>query len=52
MEKQNWDEYLKAVFGDHLTEKDLEKIFLANPADAFAIYQYFTSARLVESAYK
>ena len=39
MEKQNWDEYLKAVFGDHLTEKDLEKIFLANPADAFAIYQ-------------
>ena len=39
MEKQNWDEYLKAVFGDNLTEKDLEKMFLANPADAFAIYQ-------------
>ena len=39
MEKQNWDEYLRAVFGDHLTEKDLERIFLANPADTFAIYQ-------------
>lgn len=39
MEKQNWDEYLKAVFGDNLTEKDLEKMFLANPADAFTIYQ-------------
>ena len=39
MEKQNWDEYLKAVFDDNLTEKDLEKMFLANPADAFTIYQ-------------
>lgn len=39
MEKQNWDEYLRTVFGDHLTENDLEKMFLANPADAFAIYQ-------------
>ena len=39
MEKQNWDEYLRTVFGDNLTENDLEKMFLANPADAFAIYQ-------------
>ena len=39
MEKQKWDEYLKAVFGEHLSERDLEKMFLANPADAFAIYQ-------------
>lgn len=37
--KPHWDEYLKAVFGDSLCEKDLEKMFLANPADAFAIYQ-------------
>ena len=39
MENKNWDEYLKAVFGDKLTDTDLEKMFLANPADAFAIYQ-------------
>lgn len=39
MKKQNWDEYLKAAFGDSLTEKDLEKMFLANSTDAFAIYQ-------------
>ena len=39
MEKQNWNEYLRTVFGDNLTENDLEKMFLANPADAFAIYQ-------------
>lgn len=39
MEYKNWDEYLKAVFGDKLTDTDLEKMFLANPADAFAIYQ-------------
>lgn len=39
MENRNWDEYLKAVFGDKLTEKDMEKMFLANPTDAFAIYQ-------------
>lgn len=39
MENKNWTEYLKAVFGDKLTDADLEKMFLANPADAFAIYQ-------------
>lgn len=39
MENKNWDEYLKAVFGDKLTDTDLEKMFLANPADTFAIYQ-------------
>lgn len=39
MENKNWAEYLKAVFGDKLTDTDLEKMFLANPADAFAIYQ-------------
>ena len=39
MENENWKEYLSAVFGDKLSEKDLEKMFLVNPADAFAIYQ-------------
>lgn len=39
MENDNWKEYLHAVFGDKISEKDLEKMFLANPADAFAIYQ-------------
>ena len=39
MEKQNWYEYLRTVFGDNLTEKELEKMFLTNPADAFVIYQ-------------
>lgn len=39
MENDNWKEYLHAVFGDEVKETDLEKMFLANPADAFAIYQ-------------
>lgn len=39
MPEERWQEYLKNMYGDKLTEKDLEKIFLANPADAFAIYQ-------------
>lgn len=39
MSEERWQEYLKAVYGEDLTEKDLEKIFLANPSDAFAIYQ-------------
>ena len=39
MSEERWQEYLKTVYGDQLTEKDLEKMFLANPADAFAIYQ-------------
>ena len=39
MENENWKEYLKAVFGDKISERDMEKMFLANPADAFAIYQ-------------
>lgn len=39
MENDNWKEYLNAVFGDKVRETDLEKMFLANPADAFAIYQ-------------
>ena len=39
MPEERWQEYIKNVFGNNLTEKDLEKMFLANPADAFAIYQ-------------
>lgn len=39
MSEERWQEYLINVFGDKLTDKDLEKMFLANPADAFAIYQ-------------
>ena len=39
MANENWKEYLNAVFGDKISERDLEKMFLANPADAFAIYQ-------------
>ena len=39
MKKQNRDEYLKAAFGDSLTEKDLEKMFFANSTDSFAFYQ-------------
>ena len=39
MANENWKEYLKAVFGDKISERDMEKMFLANPADAFAIYQ-------------
>ena len=39
MENDNWKEYLNAVFGDKVRETDLEKMFLANPADAFDIYQ-------------
>lgn len=39
MSEERWQEYLKTVYGDQLTEKDLEKMFLANSADAFAIYQ-------------
>lgn len=39
MSEERWQEYIKSVYGDKLTEKDLEKMFLANPADAFIIYQ-------------
>ena len=39
MPEKRWQEYIKNVYGDKLTEKDLEKMFLVNPADAFAIYQ-------------
>ena len=39
MPEERWQEYIKSVYGDKLTEKDLEKMFLANPADAFTIYQ-------------
>ena len=28
MVKQNWDKYLKAVFGDNLTEKELVKMLV------------------------
>lgn len=30
---------MKLVYNDNLTEKDMERLFLVNPADAFAIYQ-------------
>ena len=39
MENEQWKEYLTAVFGGKMTDAELEKVFLANPADAFAIYQ-------------
>lgn len=39
MSEERWREYLKLVYGDTLTEKDMERMFLVNPADAFAIYQ-------------
>ena len=39
MSEERWREYLKLVYSDTLTEKDMERMFLANPADAFAIYQ-------------
>lgn len=39
MSEERWQEYMKTVYGEKLTEKDWEKIFLANPSDAFAIYQ-------------
>lgn len=39
MSEERWHEYLKLVYSDTLTEKDLERMFLINPADAFAIYQ-------------
>ena len=39
MENDNWKEYLNAVFGNKVRETDLEMMFLANPADAFVIYQ-------------
>lgn len=39
MENKQWKEYLTAVFGSNMTDAELEKVFLANPADAFAIYQ-------------
>lgn len=39
MSEERRQEYLENVFGEKLTEKDLEKMFLANPVDAFAIYQ-------------
>ena len=39
MSEERWQEYLKTAYGEKLTEKDLERMFLANPADAFAIYQ-------------
>ena len=39
MSEERWREYLKLVYSDTLTEKDMERMFLVNPADAFAIYQ-------------
>ena len=39
MENEQWKEYLTAVFGGKMTDAELEKVFLATPADAFAIYQ-------------
>ena len=39
MSEERWCEYLKLVYSDTLTEKDMERMFLVNPADAFAIYQ-------------
>ena len=39
MSEEQWQEYLENMYGNKLTENDLEKMFLANPADAFAIYQ-------------
>lgn len=39
MLEERWREYLKIVYSDTLTEKDMERMFLVNPADAFAIYQ-------------
>ena len=39
MENEQWKEYLTAVFGGKVTDAELEKVFLATPADAFAIYQ-------------
>lgn len=39
MDDKNWEDYLKVAFGDKLTDAELEKMFLANPADAFAIFQ-------------
>lgn len=39
MSEERWREYLKLVYSDKLTEKDMERMFLVNPADAFAIYQ-------------
>ena len=39
MSEERWHEYLKLVYSDTLTEKDMERMFLVNPADAFTIYQ-------------
>lgn len=39
MSEERWHEYLKLVYSDTLSEKDMERMFLINPADAFAIYQ-------------
>ena len=39
MSEEQWQEYLENMYGNKPTENDLEKMFLANPADAFAIYQ-------------
>ena len=39
MSEEQWQEYLENMYGNKLTENDLEKMFLAKPADAFAIYQ-------------
>ena len=39
MSEERWREYLKLVYSDTLTEKDMERMFLVNPADAFTIYQ-------------
>ena len=40
--REDWDnerEYLELAMGHELTDTELEKSFLNNPADAFAIYQ-------------
>ena len=39
MSEERWREYLKLVYSDTLTGKDMERMFLVNPADAFTIYQ-------------
>lgn len=39
MSEERWREYLKLVYSDTLTEKDMERMYLVNPADTFAIYQ-------------
>lgn len=39
MNQNKIQEYIEHAVGHELPERDLEKMFLANPADAFAIFQ-------------